>query len=194
MNTRTESSSSPASQPPPAVWRYTRTAQWLHWSLALLLAGMLALGWTMMALEDEPGRERLFTLHQSLGLIIGLLVLARLIWRVAHPPAPLPSSVPQWQSRLAAATQWLLYACMLLMPVLGYLGATHGEHGVALFGWPLPVWAQPNEARSEQFFEWHGGVAWLLVATASLHALGALKHLLVDRDGVFQRMWFEAPL
>jgi cytochrome b561 len=36
----------------------------------------------------------------------------------------------------------------------------------------------------------HQITAWILVALVAVHALGGLKHLLVDRDRVFQRMWF----
>ena len=30
----------------------------------------------------------------------------------------------------------------------------------------------------------------MLVGLISLHALAGLKHLVIDKDGVFQRMWF----
>jgi cytochrome b561 len=64
-------------------WRYTRTARWLHWTLAVLIIVLLALGWTMMALEHRPGGARsLFDLHKSLGLAVLVLVAARLVWRL----------------------------------------------------------------------------------------------------------------
>ena len=34
----------------------------------------------------------------------------------------------------------------------------------------------------------HSVTTWILVGLISLHALAGLKHLLIDRDGVFQRM------
>jgi cytochrome b561 len=174
-------------------WHYSRLAVALHWSLAVLLAGMLALGWFMMSVEDELGSDWYFGQHKSVGILVALLVPLRLIWRLATPPAPLPASVPSWQARLATITQWALYAVMVLMPLSGYLGASYSEHGVALFGWPLPVWAPADHDRSEQFFDIHGALAWVLVALVAAHVVGSLKHLLKDKDGVFERMWFESP-
>jgi cytochrome b561 len=40
------------------------------------------------------------------------------------------------------------------------------------------------------FFSLHIALAWVLVSLVALHAAGGLKHLLIDKDGVFQRMWF----
>ena len=75
------------------------------------------------------------------------------------------------------------------MPVTGFLGASYGKYGIAFFGWPLPDWATKNPSLSEQCFDIHGTVVWLLVFLICLHVLGAFKHLLMDKDGVFQRMW-----
>lgn len=79
---------------------------------------------------------------------------------------------------------------MMLMPILGFLGALHRKSGVAFFGAQLPSWTVPNRDAAELFFGRHAALAWVLLALLALHAAGALKHLLIDRDGVFQRMWF----
>ena len=76
------------------------------------------------------------------------------------------------------------------MPVTGYLGASYSKAGVALFGLPTPHWALPDHGRAELFFNVHSVLVWVLVALVSLHVLAALKHLLLDKNGVFQRMWF----
>ena len=75
------------------TWRYTPTAIALHWLLALLLTAMAAVGWYMMSVEHEPGAERLFDLHKSAGLLVGLLVLVRVGVRLLNKPQPLPVSV-----------------------------------------------------------------------------------------------------
>jgi cytochrome b561 len=171
-------------------WRYTRTARWLHWILAALIVFMLGLGWVMMAREEEPGAESLFSLHKSLGLAVLALVALRFFWRLAHPVAPLPDYVPAWQKKLATATEWGLYACMVAMPVLGYLGASHQKHPPRFFGLPTPVWTQPDHDLAERLFELHGLVAWVLSALIVLHVAGVLKHIVIDKDTVFRRMSF----
>ena len=172
-----------------SAWRYSRIAVALHWALALLIVVLVGLGWFMMSIEDEPGSTRFFDLHKSLGLTLLALVVVRIAWRATHRPESLPHAVPAWRARAAAWLHGGLYLCMVVMPVTGYLGASHQKHGPHFFGLETPAWATPNHDLAEQFFSVHSVTAWVLVGLVALHTLAALKHL-VDRDGVFQRMWF----
>jgi len=188
MNTLSTASSKPSS----ARWRYSPPAIVLHWGLAILLSALAGLGWYMMSIEDNPGSDWYFNLHKSLGLLFAGLLVLRLLWRLTNRPEPHPDTLPVWQNRLASGTQVLLYVLMVLMPLTGLLGASFSEEGVSFFGRALPQWFTPNHDRAEQFFELHEAIIWALVALVSLHVLGALKHLFIDKDGVFQRMWFRA--
>lgn len=173
------------------TWRYSRTAVVLHWTVALLLAATSGLGWYMMSIEDEPGSAWYFDLHKSVGVVIALLIASRVGWRLANRPEPLPAGVPMWQAKAAEGTQALLYVLMVLMPITGYLGASYSKAGVRLFGLATPQWALPNHDRAEQFFGIHSVLIWVLVVLVVIHVLGALKHLVMDKDGVHQRMWFK---
>ncbi len=183
---RSEVSFSPA----PAPWRYSLVARALHWVVALLIVSTTALGWRMMFIEKEPGAGEWFDLHRSIGLTIFTLVALRLVWRLANRPEPLPDDMPVWQARLATVTHWLMYVLMIVIPVIGYLGASHTKSGVAWFGRVTPRWAEPNHDLAEQLFDVHGTLVWVLVALVALHVAGALKHWLIDKDGTFQRMGF----
>jgi len=171
------------------TWRYAAPAILLHWVLALLIAFMAGLGWYMMSVEHDPGGRWYMDLHKSIGLIVFALVLLRVLWRVFHKPAPLPRSLPAWQALLSSLTQWLLYACMVALPVTGLVGAEYSRAGLAFFGIPLPAGMAPDRATSKLFFGMHEFLVWVLVGLVALHVLGALRHLLVDRDDVFDRMW-----
>lgn len=188
VNVNAHARTSTAAAPP--AWRYRGTAIVLHWGLALVLTAMAALGWYMMSIEDEPGSGWYFDLHKSIGLVVALLVAARIAWRLTHRPQPLPATVPRWQVRLAQATQALLYALMVLMPLTGYLGAAYSKAGVKFFGLVTPRWALPDHDLAEQFFGIHGVLIWVLVALTTAHVVGGLNHLLRRKDGVFQRMTF----
>lgn len=171
------------------AWRYSRSAVFLHWTLALLIVFTTALGWRMMAIEDEPGAEQFFDLHKSIGLIIATLVAMRCVWRLTHRPEPLPAGLPDWETRLAGVTHALLYLLMIAMPLTGYVGASYSRAGVQWFGQATPQWAAPDRALAHLFFTIHSLLVWVLVVVVVLHVIGGLKHLLVDKDGVFQRMW-----
>jgi cytochrome b561 len=173
-----------------AHWKYTPPAVVLHWLVALLIVGLLCLGWYMMAIEKQPGADWYFNLHRSLGVLLAGLVVLRVLWRVSHRPAELPAGVPMWEKQLALAAHWLLYACMVVMPLTGYLGAAYNKSGVAFFGIALPFWAENSRNLSKLFFTVHAGLVWIIVAAVVLHALAGFKHLLVNKDQVFQRMWF----
>lgn len=174
---------------PAPAWRYAPPAMLLHWLLAVMVVVLVSVGWYMLSIEDDPRSAWYFDKHKSFGMIAFVLVLLRIWWRARHRPAPLPASVPGWQVTLAHFTEWCLYGCLFLMPILGFLGASYSDEGVTFFGTPLPAWAVQNHDRSELLFSLHIGLAWVMVALIALHVAGALRHLLVDRDGVFQRMW-----
>ena len=161
----------------------------LHWLLAALLVFMASLGWWMMTVEREPEGPGLFILHKSTGLVLLALVALRLLWRLAHRPAPLPAGVPRWEVRVGAATQAALYLLMIAVPLTGLAGAMYSRAGLAFFGVELPRWVLADRPTSRQFFELHEALVPVLVAAAALHVAGGLKHLLVDRDEVFARMW-----
>ena len=63
--------------------RYDKAAIALHWAIAALALAQIALGWWMIEIpKDPPGvRASWFNLHKSIGMTIGLLMLARLAWR-----------------------------------------------------------------------------------------------------------------
>lgn len=174
----------------PSEWHYAPVAVTLHWLLAILIVGMLALGVYMVSIEDEPGADRYFHMHESVGIVVFALVLARLAWRLTHRPAGLPASVPRWEATATTVVERLLYVCMIAQPVIGFLGASYTKSGIVFFGLHLPAWHQPDHDTAQTLFGVHAAIASVLAVLAAVHALGGLKHLLINRDRIFQRMWF----
>jgi cytochrome b561 len=174
---------------PSTPWRYSTPAIVLHWLLSALIVFMAGLGWWMMTVEREPGGRAWLDLHQSIGLIVAALILLRILWRLGHRPEPLPAGVPPWQAKLAHAVQWLLYIAMILLPVTGIIGSLYSKPGLHFFGPMTHAGVTPDRDTAEQFFGWHVVLVWTTVVLVVLHALAGLKHLLVDRDEVFARMW-----
>ena len=175
--------------------RYSGVAIALHWIVALLAFGQIALGWWMLELPKSPPglRAGWFNFHKSIGLTIGMLVLARLAWRLRHPAPPLPPSMPRWQARAARASHFLLYACLVVQPLAGYLGSSFTQYPIKYFGATLPHWGWDSPALKDLFSMIHLGAAIVFMVLIAMHVAAALKHLLVDRDGVFERMWPSGP-
>lgn len=170
--------------------RFTSTAKIFHWLLAVLIPGMLSLGWYMMLIEETPAAPWYFDLHKSIGMVVAATVVLRLLWRLTHRPPMLPAHVAQWQVSASKVSHWLLYASLLAMPALGFAGALFSEDGLSFFGLPLTTFAHPNKDVSEVLFSTHGVIAWILAGLIAVHVLAALKHLLIAKDGLFHRMWF----
>lgn len=169
--------------------RYTWQAIALHWLLAVLVIGMLVLGYSLEDIpRNTPARGFYVNLHKSFGVLALVLVLVRLGWRLTHRPPPLEADMPRWQALAAAWSHGLLYLCILLQPLSGYLASSFGKYGVKFFGLELPNWGWEDKALRGFFGAVHETVAFALVVLIAIHVLAALKHLLIDRDQVFQRM------
>jgi cytochrome b561 len=170
--------------------RYTTTAIVLHWIIALAAIGLIAFGWWMQAIPKDPVGPRVnaFNLHKSIGLTVLLLMLARLTWRTTHRPPGLPP-MPAWQAAAAHANHWLLYICIILQPLSGYLGSAFSGYPVKYFGLTLPSLAAKNVALKDFFSVFHLVNSWVLVAAIVLHVAAAAKHRFIDRDEVLRRMW-----
>jgi cytochrome b561 len=132
--------------------RYGNPAIFFHWVLALLITIMIALGWYMMSVEEEPGSDWLFKLHISIGITAAALIAMRVIWRLKHAPTALPSSLPVWQARASRHTHKLLYLLLILMPTTGYLGASFSGDAVEYFGVPTPVGGEKRLAQGTVFY------------------------------------------
>jgi cytochrome b561 len=173
-----------------APQRYTRVAIVLHWLVALALFGQIGLGWFLDTVpRGTPDRTVWVNLHKSTGLVLGALVLVRLVWRLTHRPPPLPLSMPRWERVAASANHALLYACLIGMPLAGYLASNHSRFGIRFFGIPLAPWGADDRALYALFNGIHGALSWLLVGLITLHLMAAAKHVFIDRDAILKRMW-----
>jgi cytochrome b561 len=173
----------------PRLGRYTRTAIALHWLIALAVVVQFCWGWWMQGIPKQPPgiRADAFNLHKSVGMTIFMLMCVRLLWRWRHPPPAFPA-MPKWQAWLAHVVHATLYAVLLLHPLAGYLGSVYSGYPVKLFGVTLPAWGHNEPALKNFFSASHFVTSWVLLAAVTLHVAGALKHALVDRDGLLSRM------
>ncbi len=163
--------------------RYHPLSRFLHWFMALLILGLIAVGVYMHELPDDaPNRLHFYTFHKTFGVIVFVLVWLRLGWsHVAKPPA-LPAVLQGWEIALAKITKLGLYVLMIATPFAGYAMSNFADKPVALFGkLQLPTLFAPSKAMAETAGEVHEVFAFTLLALVVLHVAGALKHRLFDR-------------
>ncbi len=162
----------------------------LHWLMALVIYAMFALGLWMVGLgyydswyHDAP------EIHKSIGVILMLILIFRLIWRVVSPsPSPL-KSYTAWVRLSAVVAHWLLYSLLLAILVSGYLISTADGKPISVFGWfELPALVSGAGEQADLAGDIHLWLAWSVVILSVLHGLAALKHHFIDRDVTLKRM------
>ena len=182
--------SSPKGQQPSE--HYHGVSKLFHW----LIAGLIVLQYVSHELAEyaaEHGaRNWEFSLvlnHKSVGMTILLLAVARLLWRLANTPPQLPLTMPRWQVGVSQVSHWLLYALMFAIPLTGWLMSSAAGVSVAWFKIAyFPDLIGSNEGLAETLHEIHELLAKGLFVVAVIHILAALKHAVVNRDGVLGRI------
>ena len=168
---------------------YSPTARVLHWGMALLIIGLLGLGFYMKDLPLSPDKLQLYSWHKWAGVTAFLLALARVGWRTVHRPPPLPESMPAVARIAAGAAHLLLYLLMLAIPLSGWLMSSAKGFQTVWFGvLPLPDLIAKDRELGEALARLHGALNLALVALLAAHVGAVLKHRFVDRDDVLARM------
>lgn len=170
--------------------RYTTSAIVLHWLIALLIIGTFSLGLVMTDIPGlSPTKLKYFSWHKWAGVTVLGLAALRLLWRLGHRPPAYPASMPRWQQGAAHGLHHLLYLLMFAVPVSGYFYSLAAGVPVVYFGLvELPVLIAPDMALKPVLKAVHYWLNMGLAGLVALHVAAALKHALVDRDGILGRM------
>ncbi|HZW23030.1 cytochrome b [Noviherbaspirillum sp.] len=170
--------------------RYTLPAIVLHWLTAALIVCAFVLGLVMVDIPGiTPTKLKYFSWHKWLGVTVLGLACLRLLWRLTHAAPPLPASMAAWQVSLAKLLHVLLYVLVFAVPVSGYFYSLASGVPVVYLGLiPLPVLVEANEVWKPILKQVHFALNMTLLACVALHVGAAMKHLVIDRDGVFRRM------
>jgi hypothetical protein len=96
--------------------RYGAVALLLHWSMAVLLIGLAALGLYMVTLPDvgfNTEKNTLVIYHKEFGVLAFVLLAIRLSWRVTQILPRLVESLPEWQKVSARFVQLGFYGLIV---------------------------------------------------------------------------------
>lgn len=176
---------------------YGSVARTFHWLTALLIIANIGLGLAAnrLPLDQMALKVQLFSYHKTLGIAALVVALLRIFWAVTQPrPAPVHPE-RRAETLLAETVHWLLYAALVMVPVTGWIEHAATE-GYAPILWPLGqglplVPNSPELALTMAAI--HHLFAWLLMTAIALHVAGALKHAVLERDGVLARMLTGRP-
>jgi len=170
----------------------------LHWLIGLGVLMMFFIG-IQAGLAGEAGnralRGELMGYHIAWGATLLVLVIARVVSHYAQV-APVKPRQACWLNLLATITQNLLIIAIVIQFLSGPLAVWSGGRAVDVWGvFQIP---SPFAARNQGVHEFaeaaHAIGRLIIFVVVPIHVLGALKHLVLDRDGVFSRMLRPGPL
>ena len=165
--------------------RYGGMQKFLHWLMAVLIIGMLIFGYTL----DDFSYAGVYNLHKLIGLLVLALILWRILWLCWCKRPALPKTVPKGERILAYTIEALLYLSMLFMPLFGWLATSFAGRAPVFFGYVLQApFTSMNDNAAHDLMQMHKTVAVIFIVLIVLHVLGALKHYFLDHDGVLERM------
>lgn len=178
--------------------RYGALQRLIHWTVALIVLGLLTVGFTLGTLGFEGARDAfgidvtnlLYKYHKTFGVIVLGLMTLRLLLRLAKPPPPYDHSVPAFYRTAGRINHWALYALLLAQPMVGWSATAAGGFPIEFFEWTLPPILSKDEALSKTLYNVHWVLGLTILALAAVHASAAMMHWLVRRDGVMHRMTF----
>ncbi|MFM7305456.1 MAG: cytochrome b [Alphaproteobacteria bacterium] len=172
--------------------QYGAIAKLFHWVTLGLMLVALPLGFVIQHVKDAS-KMGFYALHESAGLTILFVAIARLIWRRLSPPPSLPNDMPKMMRAASAAVHHSLYALLILQPILGFM-ATNAwgfpmRGATAYLGFiEFPKFMEAWESLAKILSLLHSIGGWLLVVLIALHIGGALFHHAIRRDGTLMRM------
>ena len=160
----------------------------LHWSMAVLIIAMLFIGVGMVS-TVAPKYLTLLNIHKSLGIVILVLALVRIAERSYYDVPPLPADLPFPMRFAAESSQYLFYALMVAMPLIGWAMLSAASHPVILFdALTLPAILPVNPSLYSLLRRTHDFLGLVFFAFILMHVAALLFHKLVRRDGVFDTM------
>ena len=168
---------------------YSSASKFLHWITALLIFGVLPMGFVLGDLPEGRVQNLGYDLHRSFGFVILLLAAARIAVRKIYGVPEVYAGLTPLERRLSTATHHSLYMLLILTPLLGWAATSAFPVKISIFWlFDLPPLAPQSESLSKVLFKLHEISAIAIVVLLIGHIGGALMHRLVKRDGVMERM------
>ncbi|WP_445115810.1 cytochrome b [Acinetobacter sp. WZC-1] len=172
---------------------YTRTAQWLHWVMAIIFIGAWLIGFfsgNFLSYEtDGSFKGNVITLHKNIATPIIFLIVIRIFWRYTHPTPELPATMSPLMKKLAHLGHLGLYFMLLAVPITGCLYSWSAGHPApVLYLFEIPRLVQDNPDLNAIVKPLHIYLSWAAGLLIVGHVLAALKHHFVDKDNVLKSM------
>ena len=160
-----------------------------HWLTAVLIAASFSVAWLRDWMDDYDRRLFWLDVHRSIGFAVLAITLLRLPQRAMLGPVSQRGEFARVLWIASRVTHGVLYAGLIVMPLLGWAQSSARSRHVALFGLGLPSLVKHDRDLADTLGWWHEQVGWVLLGFIGLHVAAALVHHFVFRDETLQSMF-----
>ena len=169
---------------------YGYVSIFFHWVSALTVFGLFGLGFYMVDLTYyDSWYKTAPDLHKSIGLIFFAFMLLRVLWRIKQVKPDHLASHSTFEKKAGKVIHSVLYLLIFTIMLAGYLISTADGRGIEVFEIiTVPAIGFSIENQEDIAGLVHEWLAYLLIVLATLHALAALKHHVIDKDDTLNRM------
>jgi cytochrome b561 len=172
---------------------YGLVSRLFHWLMALAIFGMFGLGLWMTGLDYySPYYHSAPELHKGIGILILVALVVRFLWRQLNV-RPADDDLAPWERVVSRGVHRGFYLLLAALMVSGYLISTADGRPIDVFGWFKVPSLIEHKGMEDPAGLVHEILAYTVIALAVLHALGALKHHVLDRGSTLTRMWSGPP-
>ncbi len=172
--------------------KYPLSHRILHWFMALLILVAIGIGiyMTKFLTHDSPNRMEVYDLHKSLGVMVLIFIVIRIVNRLKIQVPPLPQTMPKIEIVAAHLAHIALYLGMVAVPLSGYLMSSFYGFPVKMFGLLVPSLVGTHPEIGGICASLHGLFAYGLLTLVVLHVLAVVKHRFFDKaeHDVLKRM------
>ncbi|MEL7537025.1 MAG: cytochrome b [Pseudomonadota bacterium] len=168
---------------------YGAIARWIHWSMAIAIIAMFALGiWMRQLGYYDAWYTKAPDIHRSVGIVLLVALVIRLVWRLTNP-SPSNDQLPRAERIAASTTHWIFYVLLFVLMLAGYLISTADGRSIDVFGLVTVPSMYEQKGLEQLAGIAHEYLAYALMALVAVHAIAALKHHFIDKDKTLTRMW-----
>jgi cytochrome b561 len=160
-----------------AIRSYRMPAKVFHWLTVAPVVVLVSSAVIAKQLNDGEWSDTLFMVHKTTGIITLTVVLMRLAYRIVQwwttPPLSRPSRT---------FLHWMLYAAIILIPLLGWAGISDFGSREIFPGFTLPsIWPE-HAGYADALFMIHAYLAFGLLALVALHIGVATQDYMMRAD------------
>ena len=167
----------------------TRSFHWTTAALVLILYSLYVI-WEQLSKGDF--KHILIVAHLSLGALLTIVLLGRLIWRSSSLSSR-QAREPGLQGAAARVVHLTLYLLLIAQVLLGWNFRWAQGQPMSVFGILIPSpFGYPAGARHTIAVS-HYWIGTAIIVLAAVHASAALFHHFVLRDDVLRRMVADSP-